>query len=136
MVRHPLSPMGVTTELIEGSPFSTFTWPGVLLLTLLGIAPLVLAVGVLARVRGTVALSGAFGAGLMAWIGAQWVMLADRLWLQPLMFGIGLAILGLSTVLYRLGPGEPPRPGPRPPRPVLVARPQRRPLNRGAQDPR
>jgi hypothetical protein len=73
----------------------------VLLLTLLGIAPLVLAIGVLARVRGAVPLSGAFGVGLMAWIGVQWVMLADRLWLQLLMFGIGLVVLSVSTVLYR-----------------------------------
>jgi hypothetical protein len=101
MVRHPLNPMGVTTELIQGTPFSTFTWPGVLLLTLLGIAPLVLAIGVLARMRRAVPLSGAFGVVLIAWIGVQWVMLTDRLWLQPLMFGIGLGILGLSAVLYR-----------------------------------
>lgn len=101
MVQHPLSPMGMTTELIDGSPFNTYTWPGVLLLALLGIAPLVLAIGVLAKVKGAVSLSGVFGVGLMAWICVQWVILPDRLWIQPLMFSVGLVVLSLSAVLHR-----------------------------------
>src|SRR5665811_23952 len=34
MIRHPLNPLGMTTKLIAGSPFDTFTWPGILLLVL------------------------------------------------------------------------------------------------------
>jgi membrane protein implicated in regulation of membrane protease activity len=52
-------------------------------------------------VRGAVALSGAFGAGLMAWIGVQWTLLTDRLWLQPLMFAIGAVIVALAVTAYR-----------------------------------
>ena len=33
-----------------------------------------------------------FGIGLMAWIGVQWALLTNRLWLQPLIFGIGAVI--------------------------------------------
>lgn len=103
MLRDPLTPMGATTELIQGSPFETFTWPGVLLLTLLGFTPLALAVGVVARVRGAVTVSGAFGVGLMAWICVQWILLPGQLWLQPLMFGIGLVVVVLSALLHRAG---------------------------------
>lgn len=104
MLRHPLNPMGATTDLIDGSPFDTFTWPGVLLLTLVGGAPLVLALGLLLRVRGAVILSAGFGLGLMAWISVQWALLDDHLWLQPLMFGIGAVILALSTIMNRRQP--------------------------------
>jgi hypothetical protein len=103
MLRDPLHPMGVTTDLIAGSPFTTYTWPGVLLLILVGIAPLLLAIGVVTRVRGAVALSAAFGVGLVAWICVQWALLLDRLWLQPVMFAIGIVIVALSPVLYRRG---------------------------------
>jgi hypothetical protein len=42
-------------------------------------------------------LSAMFGVGLMAWIGVQWVLLPDRLWLQPLIFGIGAILTVLSA---------------------------------------
>jgi hypothetical protein len=104
MLRHPLNPMGTTTDLIDGSPFDTFTWPGVLLLTLVGVTPLVLALGLLLRVPGAVVLSAGFGVGLMAWICVQWALLEEHLWLQPLMFGIGAVIAALSTIMHRQRP--------------------------------
>jgi hypothetical protein len=104
MLRHPLNAMGATTDLLDGSPFDTFTWPGVLLLTLLGVTPLVLALGLLLRVRGAVFLSAGFGLGLMAWICVQWALLEDHLWLQPLMFGFGAVIVALSTIMHRQRP--------------------------------
>jgi hypothetical protein len=104
MLRDPLTPMGTTTDLIEGSPFETYTWPGVLLLALVGVAPLVLAGGLLLKVRGSVELSAGFGLGLMAWICVQWALLTDHLWLQPVMFGLGAVIVALASVLYRRRP--------------------------------
>jgi hypothetical protein len=104
MLRHPLNPMGASTDLIDRSPFDTFTWPGVLLLSLVGVTPLVLALGLLLRVRGAVILSAGFGLGLMAWICVQWALLDDHLWLQPLMFGIGAVIVALSTIMHRQRP--------------------------------
>jgi hypothetical protein len=32
-----------------------------------------------------------------AWIVVQWALLADRLWLQPLIFGIGAVITALAA---------------------------------------
>jgi hypothetical protein len=107
MLRHPVNPMGATTDLIKGSPFDTYTWPGVLLFTLVGIAPLVLATGLVARARQAVILSAGFGLGLMAWICVQWVLLTGQLWLQPLMFGIGAVIATLSTIMYRRSDSDP-----------------------------
>lgn len=103
MIRHPLNPMGMTPELIAGSPFDTYTWPGILLLVLVGLTPCVLAIGLIARGRGAFQLSAIFGIGVMAWIAVQWAMLPDRLWLQPVIFGIGAAIAALATVAVRRG---------------------------------
>lgn len=103
MLRHPDGPLGVTTDLLTGTPFGTYTWPGVLLLVLVGLAPLTLAVGLLLRVRGAVALSALFGVGLMAWILAQWLLIDDRLWLQPAMFAVGAVIAALGAVAHRRG---------------------------------
>lgn len=96
MIRDPLNPIGMTTDQISGSPFDTYTWPGILLLVLAGVSPCVLAVGLIARWRGALEISGAFGIGLMAWVGVQWVLLEDRLWLQPVIFGIGSVITALA----------------------------------------
>jgi len=96
MIRDPLNPLGMTPNLIAGSPFDTYTWPGILLLVLVGLAPCVLAVGLVVRWPGALELSAAFGLALMAWIVVQWVMLADRLWLQPLIFGIGALISAIA----------------------------------------
>ena len=103
MVRHPITPLGVTPSLLAGSPFTTFTWPGLLLFLLIGIAPFLLAFGVLCKLTGAVLLSAGFGAGLMAWIAVQWVLLEARLWLQPLMFGIGAVVLILALAGFRRG---------------------------------
>ena len=105
MIRDPLNPLGMTRELIAGSPFDTYTWPGILLLVLVGVTPCVLAVGLLARRHGALELSVLFGVGLMAWIGVQWALVSDRLWLQPVIFGIGGAIATLATLARRRGTG-------------------------------
>ncbi len=103
MIRDPLTAFGATTTMIAGSPFHTFTWPGVMLLVLNGVIPGLLAAAVLTRVDRALQLSGAYGVGLMAWIVTQWVMLDDRLWLQPAMFAIGAALLTLSVLAGRRG---------------------------------
>jgi O-antigen ligase len=41
------------------------------------------------------------GDGLMAWIGVQWALLDDRLWLQPAMFIFGAAIAALALRALR-----------------------------------
>ena len=101
MIRHPLNAFGVKAGLIAGSPFDTFTWPGILLVVLVGVVPCTLALGLIARWPGAVPLSGLFGIGLMAWIGVQWALLEDRLWLQPAMFIIGAAIAVLAARALR-----------------------------------
>jgi len=103
MIRNPLTPLGTTTDLISGSPFATYTWPGVLLLLLNGVVPTVLAIGLASRVRGAMVLSAAWGFGLMAWIAVQWLLLTDVLWLQFVLFAVGAVVAACAVVAVRRG---------------------------------
>jgi hypothetical protein len=74
-----------------------------LLLILMGAIPLVVAIALLVRAGGAVAGAGLLGAGLMAWIVVQWAWLAERLWLQPVIFGVGALIFALALLTFRRG---------------------------------
>jgi membrane protein implicated in regulation of membrane protease activity len=43
----------------------------------------------------------AFGLGLVAWIVTQWVLVDAQLWLQPVIFAVGLAIVAVAGALWR-----------------------------------
>ena len=103
MLRDPVHPMGLSPQMIAGSPYDSYTQPGLLLLLLLGFIPALVAVGLLVRSRGAVAGAGVLGGGLVAWIVVQWALLADRLWLQPVILVIGAVTLSLALLAYRRG---------------------------------
>ena len=77
---------------LEGSPFDSFLIPGLILLVVLGILPLVAAVGVWYRRSWAWWLAGVVGCGLMIWIAVEMTIIAFD-WLQPAYFGVGLAIV-------------------------------------------
>jgi hypothetical protein len=92
MLLDPLHPLGITPALLDGTPFGDYVWPGFLLVALVGVPALVLAPALLARIRGAVLLSALYGVGLMAWIVVQWVLIDDRQWLQPVIFGVAAVV--------------------------------------------
>ncbi len=84
--------MHMPTSLLEGSPFDSFLIPELILLLVLGIAPLVAGVGLLLRRTWAWWLAGVVGRGLLVWIAvAMTIIDFDRL--QPAYFGMGLAII-------------------------------------------
>ena len=114
---------GLTPDLLARTPFTTYLWPGLLLTIGLGITALVLAIGMTRTPRWpgvhrlelatghhwTWAGSIALGIGLMAWIVVQ-VLLIERAWLQPVMFLVGAALVGLPllpSVRRHLTPAQP-----------------------------
>lgn len=104
MLVHPYQPMGMATHMISRTPFDTFAVPGVLLLTLLGVAPLALAVTFLARPTPHPGWAAAFGVGLMAWIAVQWALVEARLWLQPVLVVVGAAVVAVAAALWHRRP--------------------------------
>jgi hypothetical protein len=85
LMRMPLSQL-------EGSPFDSFLVPGLILLVVLGIAPLVAAIGLVLRRTWAWWLAGVVGCGLLIWIGVEMTIVQFD-WLQPTYFGMGLAIV-------------------------------------------
>ena len=97
---------GLSPDLLAVAPVSTYLLPGLFLLLVFGGGGALVAWGIAhqddddrARDRrhwswhGSVAL----GITLMVWIAVQ-VLLIEHLWLQPVMFGVGLALAGVPLL--------------------------------------
>jgi hypothetical protein len=63
--------------------------------------PLVLALAALRRAAPHPLWAVAFGLGLVGWIVTQWVLVDAQLWLQPVIFAVGLAIVAVAGALWR-----------------------------------
>ena len=97
---------GLTPDLLAAAPVSTYLLPGLFLLLVFGGGGAGVAWGIAhqtddERVRdrrhwswhGSVAL----GITLVVWIAVQ-VLLIEHMWLQPVMFGIGVALAGVPLL--------------------------------------
>jgi hypothetical protein len=103
---------GMGTEVLAGTPFTTYLWPGLLLSLGLGVPALVAAVGVHRRGRSRLAeplervtgyhwswsVSLLLGLALMAWIVVQVLLITERSALQPTMFAVGAALVALTLL--------------------------------------
>lgn len=104
--------MGWTTDMLAGTSFATYLWPGWILAMGLGVPALALAWGVamrpfwqdaeaIERVTGhhwSWIGSIMLGIGLMGWILGQVTLIDVRSFLQPVMFLVGAAITGTALL--------------------------------------
>ena len=88
------SAVGLDLRWLEGSPFPDYLVPGVVLLLALGIVPLVVAAGILWRLRGAWLASLLVGLALINWIGVQ-VAIIGYISQPPLQLIYGLVGVGL-----------------------------------------
>lgn len=90
---------GVPVSWLEGSPFSTYTVPGIILLAVVGGSATTATVAGFARLR--FARLAAVGAWmiLLIWIAVQVSIIGYVSWLQPAMALAGLAIVALALPL-------------------------------------
>ena len=91
--------LGMPTSLLAGSPFSSFLVPGIVLFTLVGLAP-VLAAGITVR-RHALAPMAAIGVGLtlIGWVCVEMVVLAgpgSLAWALYLVLGACIAAIGVA----------------------------------------
>jgi hypothetical protein len=91
----------MTDDWLIGTPFQSWTLPGVLLLLVVAVPMIVAAVAELFR------LSWAYGASLLAgaaqvgWIVAQWLIMQRFFILQPVMLAAGVIVLLLAWASHR-----------------------------------
>ena len=85
------------TSLLEGSPFPDFLVPGLILLLVLGVLPLVAAAGLWLRRRWAWYAAFVVGCGLMIWILVEITIIPYDV-LQPIFGGMGMAIFIVSLL--------------------------------------
>jgi hypothetical protein len=90
---------GVPTEWLEGSPFSDYTFPSVILLAVVGGSFLFAPVAVFVRSRLARASALMAGTVVLVWIVVQVAIIGCVSWMQPATAISGLLILLLAWVL-------------------------------------
>jgi len=95
--------IGLPVNWLEGSPFENFLIPGIILLTVLGVFPLITTMGLISGTRKALISSRLIGYALLIWIGVEVIIIGYRP--DPplqLIFGIEgviILLLAYSTVV-------------------------------------
>ena len=98
-ILNPKSPLGIPPESLEGSPFTTYLIPGIILFAVMGLGD-ILALVLSLRYPNTQAYSGCIlGGALMIWIFVQCIMLRSIVFLHVFFFAIGGVLVLLSLII-------------------------------------
>ncbi|MGS0688885.1 hypothetical protein ACVBEQ_27670 [Nakamurella sp. GG22] len=92
--------IGMLPEWLDGTPFSSWTLPGIFLLMIVAAPMFVAAVAELRRVRWAYAASLVAGAAMVGWIVVQLLVIGRYFFLQPIMFACGAAVIVLAWAVH------------------------------------
>lgn len=94
---------GVPLEWLEGSPFTSYFIPSLILFVALGGSFLLAAIAVFAGIRRARLAAFIVDAILFIWLGVEVAMIGYVSWMQPATAACGAAILLLAWILPRAG---------------------------------
>lgn len=95
----PNGPLGISTDVLEGSPFENFLIPGLILFGFIGLGNVLSGMIVWRGSKLTGVISGFFGCGLMIWIFVQCWIMGDVVALHVLYFVLGMIQAGFGMRL-------------------------------------
>ena len=98
---NPVEPLGAPLSMLEGSIFTSFLIPGIVLFVVFGIGNLVALIVILKTCWAYGAILGSLGSALIIWIVVQVLIIGDIIALHIIFFTIGLfqAVMGLVFLL-------------------------------------
>lgn len=96
--------IGMLPEWLERTPFTSWLWPGVLLLLLVAVPMGVAGVAEITRRSWAFAASLIAGTAQIGWIVAQWLILQRYFFLQPIMLACGIGVIALAWWVHRAEP--------------------------------
>jgi hypothetical protein len=102
LIQDPIKNIGIPLSILQGSPFKDYLIPGIILLVLVGLFPLVPLYGLIRRRRWGWWLELAAGGALIIWIIAEIAMLGYLpgmgVALQAIMGVVGVAVVTLTLL--------------------------------------
>ena len=90
---------GIPREWLDGSPFTDYFIPSLILFVIVGGALLLAAIAVFARFRRVQIIVQSAGAILLGWLAVQVTLIGYVSWMQPATAGAALVILALASQL-------------------------------------
>lgn len=93
---------GVPLSYLDGTPFTSFLIPGLILGIVIGGTQAVAAVSVQRDQRASAILASIAGFGMMIWVFFELAIISEYSWLQTFYFGLGIAQLALVLVLLNV----------------------------------
>lgn len=93
--------MGMSVDILSGSPFKDFFVPGLFLFTVNGLFNLVSSVLAFCKYRHASLLGLGLGAALIIWVSVQVCSVGLTHFLQPTYFFIGIIEIVLSVYIYK-----------------------------------
>jgi hypothetical protein len=92
-------PMRLPSAMLQGSPFTDFLVPGLILFAVIGLGHATASVMSFRRSRFSGYTGAVMGLGLMIWIFVQVSLIGGGHWLQYLYFALGTAEVALAVLL-------------------------------------
>jgi hypothetical protein len=99
---YPNNPMGISNDLLKGSPFTNYFYPSLILFTIIGLGNVLAGFLVRLHLNYQGYVSGVFGGALVIWIAVQVFIMGSIHPLHVIYFILGVAtVLGAAIVLYK-----------------------------------
>jgi vacuolar-type H+-ATPase subunit I/STV1 len=100
-VLNPVNPMGISVDVLQNSPFSSFLIPGIILFLVVGVGNIFAAAVLIKRFKYSLYISHFMGLALVGWIVVQCIMMRTINILHTIYFAIGAVetVLSLNLIL-------------------------------------